>query len=162
MPVCLALSIIRLGSRVKWNNPGKEVAPSPTPQGSSFERGAFGSPSTKVTNCTYLFLYSFEFYLFPLFISFTLAPGPKILWKYPIQEEYPNQLNRYPDRKLNLMEGLQFRSSFILTLISDQPNFRVVVTVTLPSIGQIDLFKKKSVLVANMRDNDVVLWVLKF
>ena len=60
------------------------------------------------------------------------------------------------------MEGLQFRSSFILTLIPDQPNFRVVVTVTLPSIGQIDLFKKKSVLLANMRDNDVVLWVLKF
>ena len=28
---CLTLSIIRLGSRVKWRNPGKEVAPSPTP-----------------------------------------------------------------------------------------------------------------------------------
>ena len=31
MPPCLALSIIRYGSRVKWSNPGKGVAPSPTP-----------------------------------------------------------------------------------------------------------------------------------
>ena len=30
MPPCLTLSIIRYGSRVKWNNPGKGVAPSPT------------------------------------------------------------------------------------------------------------------------------------
>ena len=31
MPPCLTLSIIRYGSRVKWGNPGKGVAPSPTP-----------------------------------------------------------------------------------------------------------------------------------
>ena len=31
MPPCLTLSIIRYGSRVKWNNPRKGVAPSPTP-----------------------------------------------------------------------------------------------------------------------------------
>ena len=30
MPPCLRLSIIRYGSRVKWSNPGKGVAPSPT------------------------------------------------------------------------------------------------------------------------------------
>ena len=30
MPPCLTLSIIRYGSRVKWSNPGKGVAPSPT------------------------------------------------------------------------------------------------------------------------------------
>ena len=30
MPPCLTLSIIRYGSRVKWNHPGKGVAPSPT------------------------------------------------------------------------------------------------------------------------------------
>ena len=33
---CLTLSIIRSGSRVKWSNPGKEVAPSPTPRCSSY------------------------------------------------------------------------------------------------------------------------------
>ena len=31
MPPCLTLSIIRYGSRVKWSNPEKGVAPSPTP-----------------------------------------------------------------------------------------------------------------------------------
>ena len=31
MRPCLTLSIIRYGSRVKWSNPGKGVAPSPTP-----------------------------------------------------------------------------------------------------------------------------------
>ena len=32
IPLCLTLSIIRYVSRVKWSNPGKGVAPSPTPQ----------------------------------------------------------------------------------------------------------------------------------
>ena len=31
MPLCLTLSIIRYGSRVKWSNQEKGVAPSPTP-----------------------------------------------------------------------------------------------------------------------------------
>ena len=31
MPPCLTLSIIRYGTRVKWSNPEKGVAPSPTP-----------------------------------------------------------------------------------------------------------------------------------
>ena len=31
MPPCLTLSNIRYGSRVKWSNPGKGVAPSPIP-----------------------------------------------------------------------------------------------------------------------------------
>ena len=31
LPPCLTLSIIRYGSRVKWRNPGKGVASSPTP-----------------------------------------------------------------------------------------------------------------------------------
>ena len=33
---CLTLSIIRYVSRVKWSNPGKGVAPSATPQCSSY------------------------------------------------------------------------------------------------------------------------------
>ena len=36
----LALSIIRYGSRVKWSNPGKGVAPSPTPWCSSYWKGS--------------------------------------------------------------------------------------------------------------------------
>ena len=40
MPPCLTLSIIRYGSRVKWSNPGKGVAPSPTPWCSSYRKGS--------------------------------------------------------------------------------------------------------------------------
>ena len=61
MPPCLALSIIRYGSRVKWSNPGKGVAPSPTPWCSkAIEKGAFGSPSTMVANFTYLKSYKWN------------------------------------------------------------------------------------------------------
>ena len=42
MPPCLTLSIIRYGSRVKWSNPGKGVAPSPTPWCSSNQKGRLG------------------------------------------------------------------------------------------------------------------------
>ena len=40
IPPCLTLSNIRCVSRVKWTNPGKEVAPSPTPQCSSYWKGS--------------------------------------------------------------------------------------------------------------------------
>ena len=40
MPPCLTLSIIRYESRVKWSNPGKGVAPSPTPLCSSYGKGS--------------------------------------------------------------------------------------------------------------------------
>ena len=40
MPLCLALSIIRFGSRVKWSNLGKGVEPSPTPWCSSYWKGS--------------------------------------------------------------------------------------------------------------------------
>ena len=38
MPPCLTLSIIRYGSRVKWRNPWKGVASSPTPWCSSYRK----------------------------------------------------------------------------------------------------------------------------
>ena len=41
IPHCLTLSIIRYVSRVKWSNPGKGVAPSPTPRCSSYWKGSF-------------------------------------------------------------------------------------------------------------------------
>ena len=56
IPPCLALSNIRYVSRVKWSNPGKGVAPSPTPRCSSYWKGAFWSPSTTVANFTYYFI----------------------------------------------------------------------------------------------------------
>ena len=53
MPPCLTLSIIRYESRVKWHNPGKGVAPSPTPQCNSFENEALRSPLNKLANLTF-------------------------------------------------------------------------------------------------------------
>ena len=40
MPPCLTPSIIRYWSRVKWSNPGKGVAPSPTSRCSSYREGS--------------------------------------------------------------------------------------------------------------------------
>ena len=40
MSPCLTLSIIMQGSRVKWRNRGKGVAPSPTPWCSSYRKGS--------------------------------------------------------------------------------------------------------------------------
>ena len=40
IPPCLKLSDIRHVSRVKWSNPGKGVAPSPTPWCSSYWKGS--------------------------------------------------------------------------------------------------------------------------
>ena len=40
IPPCLILSIIRYGWRVKWSNPGKGAASSPTPRWSSYWKGS--------------------------------------------------------------------------------------------------------------------------
>ena len=40
IPPCLTLSIIRYGSRVKWSNQGKGIAPPPIPQCSSYWKGS--------------------------------------------------------------------------------------------------------------------------
>ena len=40
MPICLTLSIIRYGSRVKWSNPGNGAVPSPIPWYSSYWKGS--------------------------------------------------------------------------------------------------------------------------
>ena len=39
IPPCLTFSIIRYISKVKWSNPGKEVAPSPIPRCSGYRKG---------------------------------------------------------------------------------------------------------------------------
>ena len=54
MPPCLALSTIRYGSRVKWSNQWNRVEPSLHLSIVAIKKGAFGSPSTKVANFTYL------------------------------------------------------------------------------------------------------------
>ena len=55
MPPYLVLSTIRWGSRIKWSNPGNGVAPSFHHGVVAIEKEAFGSPSAKIANFTYLF-----------------------------------------------------------------------------------------------------------
>ena len=57
----LNTQLIRYVSRVKWSNPGKEVAPSLTPQCSSNWKGASWSPSTTVANYIYISVYWISF-----------------------------------------------------------------------------------------------------
>ena len=54
IPPCLTLSIIRYVSRVKWSNPGKGVAPSPTPRWSSHWKGIFRVALEYYRQLTYL------------------------------------------------------------------------------------------------------------
>ena len=59
MPPCLTLSIIGYGSRVKWSNPGKGVAPSPTPWCSKLsKREPSGHPRlSSPTLLIYIYIY---------------------------------------------------------------------------------------------------------
>ena len=50
--LCLTLGIIRYISRVKWSNPGKGVAISPTLGVAAIGKGTFGLPLTMVANFT--------------------------------------------------------------------------------------------------------------
>ena len=65
MPPCLTLSIIRYGSRVKWSNPGKGVAPSPTHWCSKLSKREpsghpwLWSPTLLLYIYTYIYIYFF-------------------------------------------------------------------------------------------------------
>ena len=52
---CLTLSIIRYVSRVRWSNPGKGVAPSPTLRCSSYRKGSLRVTLDYVANFTYIY-----------------------------------------------------------------------------------------------------------
>ena len=60
MVLYLTLSILRYVSRVKWSNPGKGVAPSPTPRGSSYWKGSFQVTLVN-SRQLYLLLYGFKY-----------------------------------------------------------------------------------------------------
>ena len=76
MPPCLTLSIIRYGSRVKWSNPGKGVAPSPTSWCSKLsKREPSGHPRLwSPTLLTYMALYHTALYHIVLRVSLNKFP----------------------------------------------------------------------------------------
>ena len=70
---CLTLSIIRYISRVKWSNPENGIAPTSThPRLGvvAIEKGAFGSPLTKITN------FSLLIYIYIGLMSRVFSSGP--------------------------------------------------------------------------------------
>ena len=64
MPPYLTLSIIRYGSRVKWSNPWKEVAPFPTPWCSSYRKGNLWVTLDYSRQLYYIYIYIY------IYISF--------------------------------------------------------------------------------------------
>ena len=85
MPPCLILCIIRYWSRVKWINPRNVVAPPRHFGVVAIEKGAFGSPSTKVVNFTltiYIRIFSHFFLYLPLCLP-TLFLFPFLSSSFP-------------------------------------------------------------------------------
>ena len=54
IPRCSTLGIVRYVSRVKWSYPGKLIVAFTPPRCIANVKGAFGSPSTTVTNVTFM------------------------------------------------------------------------------------------------------------
>ena len=72
---CLILSIIRQGSRVKWSNPRKGVASSPTPWCSSYQKG-----SLQVILDYRRQLYFYFYFLNPVAIHCFWSDGSQYSW----------------------------------------------------------------------------------
>ena len=78
IPPCLTLSIIRYISRVKWSNPGKGVAPSPTPRCGSYWKGSLLVVPDYGRQLTFIFV-------LPDMIFRVFANGPEDLGSIPGQ-----------------------------------------------------------------------------
>ena len=76
---CLILSIIRYASRVKWSNPVKGVAPSPTHCCSRYQKGSLCLPSTSIANFIYFLALLFNIILVTPWNNFisALVDGPR-------------------------------------------------------------------------------------
>ena len=69
-PPCLTFSNIRYVSRVKWSNPGKGVAPSPTSRCSSYWKGTL-LVALDYSRQLYNFIYIYEVIIQIFFVPFT-------------------------------------------------------------------------------------------
>ena len=133
MPPCLALTIIKYVSRVKWSNPGKGVAPSPTPRCCSYLKRELSGYSRLrnirfqmfVSNTkTYLTHQHYQLQTFWLIVDlgviamkeyFTLLPSPEVYSHQRTQKSWP------------VYSYLNFRIFFVLAsnieqLLSVTPN----------------------------------------
>ena len=90
MQPCLTLSIIRYGSRVKWSNPGKGIAPSPAPQCSSYCKGNL-RVTLDYSHQLYFTLYALLYFIYIIYIQFLFYLGITFFFNLTI----PYLLNIY-------------------------------------------------------------------
>ena len=139
MPPCLTLSIIRYGTRVKWSNPGKGVAPSPTPWCSKLsKREPSGHPRlwspTLLTLYIYIYIY-IKLFLLNLFICLpwcvTLKRSVVFLLKIfscsnqiNFQQSQQIKKKKKKDSLLKFLQKFAFQNKLTdLFLILNNPNF---------------------------------------
>ena len=128
---CLTLCIIRYESRLKWSNPGKGVAPSPTPWCSSYRKW-----SLRVTlNCCH------QLYLIILFTPVGLGCGIHHLhlgWR--VKLTHPNKCPGYDiklfDGEAPALEIWGMWSTPLLPLLPDPLWLEVVSPDRALSMGQ--------------------------
>ena len=149
MPPWLILSIIRYGSRVKWSNPGKGVAPSHSHWCSSHRKGSLQAPSTTVANFTSFYSW-FEFCVF-------------ILLDWLSGKGYKTQSYNLPIAGWGTMNTFSSRS---LGLIETQPVLFWIWTLVIYSISYDDTQKALSVVICRASSlpvgNDTVVLCLSW
>ena len=116
MPLCLTLSIIRYGSRVKWVNPGKEIALSPTPWCSSYQKGIL-QVTLDYDRQLYLLYSWFQFGDFPspwpIFIP--RLRMPVLLYYLPLAWGIRDQFMPLPKAHPGFESGLVLLSIYLLS-----------------------------------------------
>ena len=123
IPHCLTLSIIRYWSWVKWENPGNGVAPSPTPQCSSYWKGSLGVTLDSGRQLYFLLSMAASSTIFWVFGMTWLgieprSPGPleNTLTTMPI--DWPHKSHNRPKKKrLNCQNNYSGLFLFPLTVI---------------------------------------------
>ena len=134
MPPCLTLSIIRYGSRIKWSNPEKGVAPSTTPRCSKLsKRESSGHSRLWSPTLLTIILLLWEFF----------TPADGLLLEFEWQNVSSSFLDssQYSDRfqQCCSLDGLYLSSDFevfssllgllrahLLQLISSSPPYSIV------------------------------------
>ena len=119
MPHCLALSIIKYRSRVKWSDTGNGVVPSPTPRCSSYWKG-----SLRVTLDKCLRLYF-------IYIKKDLALS-NLQWLICYKTK-PNSNSNLTSEDLENVENLS------LLLLQGSHWRRLIAPVRVPSMSQINV-----------------------
>ena len=131
-PPCLTLSIIRYGSRVKWSNPEKSVAPSSTPWCSCYWKKSLQVPLNY--GCLLIVIVFTQFdglnlYYLILIILFNinhLFADSEVVTSIAINTSYSNQYHSFVCTQWNGSKycyvplTIQLNMSFIYSQLNDQ------------------------------------------